>query len=87
MNASKPIHPGEHLAEMLEELGISQQRLANEVGTPSSLIEDIVHCCRPITADMALRLGRVLGVSPEFWLNLQRIYDSDIARASTKISK
>ena len=81
-----PIHPGEHLAEMLEELGISQYRLAKAIHVPPIRINDIVHCCRSITADTALRIGQALGMTPEFWLNLQRMYDLGLARASTDTS-
>ena len=83
---AEPIHPGEHLAEVLEELGISQYRLAKAIGVPAIRINDIVHCRRAITADTALRIGQALGMTPEFWLNLQRMYDLDIARASTDTS-
>ena len=83
---AEPIHPGEHLAEVLEELGISQYRLAKAIGVPPIRINDIVHCRRAITADTALRIGQALGMTPEFWLNLQRMYDLDLARASTDTS-
>lgn len=86
MNATEPIHPGEHLAEIMEELGISQYRLAKTVGVPQVRIHDIVHCRRSITADTALRIGSALGMTPEFWLNLQRMYDLDVARAKTDVS-
>ena len=81
-----PIHPGEHLAEILAELGVSQYRLAKAICVPPVRIHDIVHCRRSITADTALRIGQALGMTPEFWLNLQRMYDLDIARASTDTS-
>ena len=84
--AAEPIHPGEHLAEMLEELGVSQYRLAKTVGVPAVRINDIVHCRRSITADTALRLGRALRMTPEFWLNLQRMYDLDLARREVDVS-
>ena len=83
---AEPIHPGEHLAEVLEELGISQYRLAEAIGVPPIRINDIVHCRRAITADTALRIGQALSMTPEFWLNLQRMYDLDLARASTDTS-
>ena len=86
MNTAVPIHPGEHLGEILEELGISRYRLAKAIGVPPIRINDIVHCRRSITADTALRIGQALGMTPEFWLNLQRIYDLDVARASTDTS-
>ena len=83
MTTSQPVHPGEHLAEILSELGISQYRLARAIGVPPIRINDVVHCRRSITTDTALRIGRALRMTPEFWLNLQRIYDLDLARAST----
>ena len=82
MTTATPTHPGEHLAEVLEELGISRYRLAKAIGVPPIRINDIVHCRRSITADTALRIGKALGMTPEFWLNLQRMYDLDLARAS-----
>ena len=83
---AEPIHPGEHLSEILNELGITQYRLAKAVGVPPVRINDIVHCRRSITADTALRIGRALEMSAEFWMNLQRMYDLDVARASTDTS-
>ncbi len=79
------IHPGEHLAEILDELGISQYRLAKAIGTPPRRINEIVHRRRSITADTALRIGKALGMTPEFWLNLQKLYDLDSARVSTDV--
>ena len=84
--ADPPIHPGEHLAEMLEELGVSQYRLAKTIGVPPVRINDIVHCRRGVTADTALRIGRALAMTPEFWLNLQRMYDLEVARATVDVS-
>ena len=86
MTVTSAIHPGEHLAEILEELGISQYRLAKAIGVAPIRINEIVHCRRSITADTALRIGQALGMTPEFWLNLQRMYDLDLARASIDIS-
>ncbi len=86
MSTTGPIHPGEHLAEMLEELDITQYRLARTVGVPPRRINEIVHGRRSITADSALRLGKALGMTPEYWLKLQRMYDLEVARASTDVS-
>ena len=86
MTTADPIHPGEHLSEIMQELGITQYRLAKAIGVPPIRIHDIVHCRRSITADTALRIGQALGMTPEFWLNLQRMYDLDMARACTDIS-
>ena len=86
MNTPEPIHPGEHLAEFIEELGISQYRLAKTIGVPPIRINAIIKRRRSITADTALRIGRALGTTPDFWLNLQRMYDIDVARSTTDIS-
>lgn len=86
MTATTAIHPGEHLAEILAELGISQYRLAKAIGVAPIRINEIVRCRRSITADTALRIGQALEMTPEFWLNLQRMYDLDLARAAIDIS-
>ena len=86
MTVNEPIHPGEHLAGIMAELGITGYRLAKAVGVPQVRIHEIVHSRRSITADSALRIGRALGMTPEFWLNLQRMYDLDVARAATDVS-
>ena len=85
MSNPEPIHPGEHLAEIMEELGITQYRLAKTIGVPPVRVHDIVNRRRSITAGTALRMGRALGTTPEFWLNLQRMYDLDVARAKTDV--
>ena len=86
MTVADPIHPGEHLAEIMEELGITQYRLAKAIGVSPVRIHDIVHCRRGITADTALRIGRAFRQTPEFWLNLQRRYDLEVALASIDLS-
>ncbi|MFI1463645.1 HigA family addiction module antitoxin [Nocardia carnea] len=74
-----PIHPGEVLdADFLEPFGITQHRLAVIIGVPPRRINEIVHGKRSITADTALRLGKVFGNSAQFWLNLQDRYDLDV---------
>ena len=76
-----PIHPGEVLdEEFLKPMGISQYRLAKDISVPARRINEIVHGNRAITADTALRLGRYFKVSPEFWLNLQAIYDLEVEK-------
>lgn len=86
MNTPEPIHPGEHLQEIIEELGISQYRLAKTIGVPPIRINAIIKRRRSITADTALRVGRALGTTPDYWLNLQRMYDIDVARSTTDVS-
>ena len=78
---SPPIHPGEILQrEFLEPFGISQYRLAKEVGVPPRRVNEIVHGQRAITANTALRLARYFGVSERFWINLQSAYDLEVER-------
>ena len=75
-----PVHPGEVLLEeFLRPMGLSQNRLALDIGVPPRRINEIVLGKRSITADTALRLARYFGNSPQFWLGLQRDYDLDIA--------
>jgi addiction module HigA family antidote len=69
------IHPGEHLAEQLEALDMSAAELARNLKVPTNRITEILHGRRAITGDTALRLGHFFGTSPEFWLNLQKIYE------------
>jgi len=73
------IHPGEHLAEELEELGMSASELARQIKVPTNRITGILNGQRAITGDTALRLGHFFGTSPPFWLNLQALYDLRIA--------
>ena len=86
MTSPQPIHPGEHLAEIMDELGITQNRLAKTIGVPPVRINAIIKHRRSITADTALRIGRALGTTPEYWLNLQRMYVLDVARAEIDVS-
>ena len=73
------IHPGEILQEeFLDPMGISQYRLANDIGVSPRRINEIVHGTRAITANTALRLGRYFGTTAQFWLNLQAHYDLEV---------
>ena len=71
--ARTPIHPGEHLAEELEELGVSAAELARQLDVPVNRVTGIINGQRGVTADTALRLGHWFGTSPEYWLNLQKL--------------
>lgn len=71
-----PVHPGEVLLEdFLKPMGISQYRLAHDITVPPRRINEIVHGSRSVTADTALRLGVYFGMEPQFWLNLQALFD------------
>ena len=74
------IHPGEHLAEELHELGMSAAELARKLNVPTNRITGILNGQRAITGDTALRLAHFFGTSAEFWLNLQSLYELRIAQ-------
>jgi addiction module HigA family antidote len=76
-----PIHPGEHLAEELRELGLSAAELSRQFDVPVNRITGIIHGQRGITADTALRLGHWFGTSPQFWMNLQQNYELRLAES------
>ncbi len=73
------IHPGEHLAEQLDALGLSAAELGRRLKVPANRITEIVNGRRAITGDTALRLGHFFETSPAFWLNLQALYELRVA--------
>jgi addiction module HigA family antidote len=80
MNKLKPVTPGEILLEeFLKPMGLSQYRLAKEIGVPAQRIGDIVAGKRTITADTDLRLCRFFGLSNGYWLRAQAAYDTEVA--------
>jgi len=74
-----PIHPGEQLAEELRELGITAAELSRQIDVPVNRITGIINGQRGITADTALRLAHWFGTSPQFWMNLQQLYELRLA--------
>ncbi|MBI3581974.1 MAG: HigA family addiction module antidote protein [Nitrospinae bacterium] len=88
MAKMKPIHPGEILLEeFLEQMGISQNLLARETGMSPRRVNEIILGKRSVTGDTAIRLGKLFGIEPEFWMNLQSRYDLEQAedRFSPKV--
>jgi addiction module HigA family antidote len=73
------IHPGEHLADELEALGMSANELAKKLGVPTNRITEIIRGKRGISGDTALRLGRWFGTGPDIWMNLQKNYELRLA--------
>ena len=74
------IHPGEHLAEEMTELGMSAAELARQLDVPTNRVTEILNGKRAITGDTALRLAHFFGTTAEFWLNLQSLYELRIAQ-------
>lgn len=82
MEKLPPIHPGEVLLEdFIRPLGLSQYRVAKDIGVPTLRISQIVRGQRAITADTALRLARYFGTSAGVWLGMQSRYDLEVAEA------
>jgi len=74
-----PIHPGDILADELAELSMSAAQLARELQVPANRISQILAGKRAMTADTALRLGRWFGTGPQIWMNLQKMFELDMA--------
>jgi addiction module HigA family antidote len=70
-----PIHPGEVLQDELEEVGLTQSALAKHIGVLPKTINEICRGKRGISAEMAMKLSKALGGSPQFWLNLQNNWE------------
>jgi antitoxin HigA-1 len=77
--ASRAIHPGEHLAEELDALHMSAAELARRLKVPTNRVTAILNGQRAISGDTALRLGHFFGTTPQFWLNLQSLYEIRLA--------
>lgn len=75
-----PVHPGELLAEDLQEIGISINRLARDTHMSLSRTSELVNGKRAITAETALRLARYFGTTPQYWMNLQARYELEVAQ-------
>ena len=82
-----PIHPGEILADELNEIGMTAAVLAERLDVPKNRIYQIINEQRSITADTAMRLSIFFGTTAEFWLNLQKSYELDIARQNVDYLK
>ena len=74
-NGMRPVHPGEILSEELDTLGLLTNALANALDVSSNCVTAILNGQRSVTADIALRLARYFGTTPQVWLNLQKTYE------------
>lgn len=75
-------HPGEYLAEILAELGVSQAKFARAIGVSPMRVSHVIKGTRPVTAELALLFGRALDQSPQYWMNLQAGFDLKVAASS-----
>ena len=85
-NGLPAIHPGEFLREVLDDLGLTQAAFADAIGVSAMRVSHLLKGDRPMTAELALRIGRALGQTPQYWLNLQTAYDLKLAQAAMKDS-
>jgi addiction module HigA family antidote len=76
-----PIHPGSLLRDELEALGLSARKFAEHIHVPHNAVTGIMNGERSVSAQMAIRLGQAFGTTPQYWMNLQAIYDLKRARA------
>ncbi|HEY4195392.1 MAG TPA: HigA family addiction module antitoxin [Mucilaginibacter sp.] len=82
-----PVHPGEILKEIyLDPLGITITALANNVGVARKTVSQLINGHMGVSAEMALRLGKAFGTTPELWLNMQRNFDLWHAGSRIKVS-
>lgn len=81
--ARRAIHPGEHLAEELGALGMSAAELARRLRVPTNRVTEILNEQRAVSGDTALRLAHFFGTTPQFWLNLQSLYELRLAEAKS----
>ncbi len=76
-----PIHPGEFLRDELQAIGVRARKFAENIRLPHNAVTGIMNGERSVTAQMAIRLGRAFGTTPQYWLNLQSIYALKVAQA------
>jgi addiction module HigA family antidote len=89
---SPTIHPGEFLAEILDELSLSQAEFARRIGVSAMRISHVIKGSRPVTAELACRFGKAFGQTPQYWLNLQTGFelknvDSRLAQQLERIER
>jgi len=76
----RPTHPGVVLREIIDELGISQARLARDIGVSPMRISHVINGARPVTGELALKLGKYFRQNPQFWMNMQARFDMETAK-------
>lgn len=86
VNGLPAVHPGEFLRETLDEMALTQAAFAEAIGVSPMRVSHLLRGDRPVTAELALRMGRALGQTPQYWLNLQTAYDLKVAQREMKDS-
>ncbi|MEI8171484.1 MAG: HigA family addiction module antitoxin [Rhodoferax sp.] len=86
VNGMPAIHPGEFLREILDDMALTQTAFAEAIGVSPMRVSHVLKGQRPVTAELALRLGLALRQTPQYWLNLQTAYDLKVAQLELKDS-
>jgi addiction module HigA family antidote len=86
VNGMPAIHPGEFLREILDDMALTQTAFAEAIGVSPMRVSHVLKGQRPVTAELALRLGLALRQTPQYWLNLQVAYDLKVAQVELKDS-
>jgi addiction module HigA family antidote len=86
VNGMPAIHPGEFLREILDDMSLTQIAFAEAIGVSPMRVSHVLKGQRPVTAELALRLGLALRQTPQYWLNLQAAYDLKVAQIELKDS-
>lgn len=86
VNGLPAIHPGEFLRETLADMALTQAAFASAIGISATRVSRLLKGQRPVTAELALRLGRALSQTPQYWLNLQAGYDLKVVQVELKDS-
>jgi addiction module HigA family antidote len=81
-NGLPAIHPGDYLAEILDDLNLNQSEFARTINISPMRISHVVNGKRPVTAELALLFGKAFNQSPQYWLNLQMAYDLKTAETT-----
>ena len=82
LNPSSPIHPGEMIKDELDYRGISQKALAEEIGVPASVLNEVLNGKRAVSTEYALLLEAALGIDADLWLRMQSDYNKQVARSN-----
>ena len=80
LEPSEPIHPGEILKEEIEYRGVSQKKLAEQMGMSYTVLNEVLNCKRAVTTEYALLFEAALGISANIWIKMQAAYNMQVAK-------
>jgi len=86
-SALAPIHPGEHIKQGIDDLGLSRAEAARVIGCSRAFMGDLIRGKRSLSIEMCFKIAGLLGSTPEFWSTLQRNYEIELAERNSKLMK